>query len=162
MLGDIRQWLTDHKYKFTIFPAFGSVFGEAVRIGVSLDKLNVQRCKDLFNQLDKWTAEGAKKFDLLDVEGVVFATFIAPLDTVYTLTLTVNGVKHYAQETTNRNEALGFMLDRFISVRDDERTIIHLAIIDEHKAHISCHNRDTGDKLSFDWKITERITPFCG
>lgn len=161
MFGDIKQWLNDRQYKFTVFPALGSDFGESVTVGVSLDKLNVQQYKDLFNQLDKWTVEGAKEFDLLDVEGVVFATFTAPLDTVYTLTLTTNGIKHFVHETINRNEALGFMLDRFVAIRDDERVLIHLATINGNKAHISCQNRITGDKLSFDWKITERITPFC-
>lgn len=162
MLGDIKQWLNDHKYKFTVFPALSSDFGKSVTVGVSLANLTAWQCKDFFAQLDKWTSNGVKEFELIEVDGVVFATFTAPLDTVYTLTLTVNGVKHFEGETSNRNEAGGAMLDRFIAIRDDERSLIHIATLDRNKAHISCQNRDTGDKFSFDWKITERITPFCG
>ena len=162
MLGDIRQWLTDHKYKFAVSLTLGSGLGESVTVRVSLNKLTVQRGKDLFTQLDKWASEGAKEFGLMNVGDAVFATFTAPLDTIYTLTLTTNGIKHFVHETTNRNEALGFMLDRFVAIRDNEITSIHLATIDENKAHISCQNRITGDKLSFDWKITERIIPYCG
>lgn len=162
MLGDVKKWLDDHKYKFILYPELGSEYGKTVTARVPLAGLSEGQCKDLFVQLDEWLANGVKAFNLIEIKGDIFATFTVPLDTVYTLIFIENGVRHFVYETVNRNEALGFMLDRFINVRDDERSIIYFATFDRNKAHISCKNKETSDKFLFDWIIVDRTVPFCG
>lgn len=162
MVGDIKSWLKDHKYKYCVFPTLGSKMGKAVTVGIPLNELAVFQCCEIFTQLDKWVARGASGFELIEVDNVIYATFNAPLDTIYTLTLTVNGVKHFVHSTTGYDDARGVMLDRFIRARNGKGIFIHLATIDTDEAHIKCMDKETGTELSFDWNIVAKTTPFCG
>lgn len=162
MVGDIKNWLKDRQYNFCTFPTLGSKLGKSATIGVALTDPTPYKCRELFKQIEKWVAHGADGFELIEVANVIYATFDAPLDTIYRLIFTINGVKHCVYEATNVNEVRGDMLEEFLMASNNKDRIVGFATIERDKARVSFIDKKSGGECSLDWKITSETVPFCG
>lgn len=156
MLSKIKDQLSIGGYSYTV--EINRLTGYAL-IKVSLENMTPSRAANLFTQVNDWVIGGCSDAKVATFGGKSYSVFTVPLDSIYTLTRSLNGGVTTITKSEDINVVLGVMLSCYLNhihnCTNDKLGIKHKMISFDH-AEVIFFDK-TYEEYIAEWNIFREI-----
>lgn len=156
MLSKIKDKLSVNGYSYTV--EINQVAGEAF-VKVCLEDMAPLRIASLFTQLNDWVIGGCGNARIENFDGKIYSAFTVPLDSIYTLTRSLNGAATSVTQSDDisvvRGAMLGCYLNHIDNCMNSEFNITHKMIRIDH-AEVIFTDR-SGEEQFLEWHISREV-----
>ena len=156
MLSKIQDRLSVGGYSYTV--EINRPTGDAL-VKVRLENMTPSRAANLFTQVNDWVIGGCSDAKVATFGGKSYSVFTVPLDSIYTLTRSLNGEVTTITQSEDINVVLGVMLSCYLNhIRDcinNKLDIKHTVINFDHAEVIFFDG--ICEKYITEWHISREI-----